>query len=585
MIDTELRLENRPESKPLECAVLFIDLRSSTIEAADRARSAEIEAARIAVLYRLLLEHSPVNFRPDFTKSTGDGLMSAWHLQPGEQRLLTLRAVLSIAVDLWKLAGPELAKRLGTGAPPIGIGLTRGSIAIIEEGPVHDYIGFTANLAAKLQDCARPRGLVVQDRYVSDLAEFSTDLYDFLQKAGLSRQYVLKGSVLSEWIQHCWISSDVCWMHNWRCLAWPGFASPSSKDGHGTIRAGGLNTRGITVLTHEGLQGKIGTLEIWSRYVAEGDSFEIIIDDFDALQIMTQQDTLNLRADIGDERERIATKICSDLYHKERSGFFFIPIRCGINALIWNREDLPWFPKVTEYKTIRDLLDLKSKGGPRLRPSDIGFYDVMGGTLPILALMMNDEIQQSRVYDSGDAQMDAVSSDLKKLTDSHGDQFQLFEKASDLSRALHDGVVKLVLGGGPWLIRPDLNCEVLDWNLPDTDGGLLWVEGAAITRNAANVGKIVEFLSAQLLNDDYQLSLGDRPPYGSSPVTTKIIASVLNDATKSGEIDLQTKVIYEKPSKINRRLIHRRCPTNVRAWLDAWSDITSQCCVRIQSGH
>jgi class 3 adenylate cyclase len=86
-----------------ECAVLFIDVRGSTKDSTQATRTPKSEADRILKLFNIFKQAVVTeNCDPNFIKSTGDGLMSVWHLDDTD-RLERLAAVARIATGLQRI--------------------------------------------------------------------------------------------------------------------------------------------------------------------------------------------------------------------------------------------------------------------------------------------------------------------------------------------------------------------------------------------------------------------------------------------------------------------------------------------------
>jgi hypothetical protein len=291
--------------------------------------------------------------------------------------------------------------------------------------------------------------------------------------------------------------------------------------------------------------------------------------------------------------QKIRAQIVPGLYSEERdkADFLFVPVRCGINALIWNIDALPNFPRVRRYRDLWRLLDPPAKSNSRLKLSEIGLYDTMGGTLPILIMMALDDMKMKEVFKARGGDLGLVCSGLKDLTDKHGCKFSLYARAEDLAYDLQSRKIKFVLGGGAWLGQPVLvNKSRLRCHLPKSDGGLLWVEGAAMTNGVGDKAPdLVDFLSSSVLGDDYQISLANRDPYGSSPVTIKGVEYFTSRRCRAapglGLIDRETKTIYAQDGDINRLLTHRVRPDEYKYWIDAWNEITLKYCDRKGEGE
>lgn len=259
---------------------------------------------------------------------------------------------------------------MGSGNIPkrfnIGMGLAAGSASVVKitQGksngsvPVLDYYGYTPNLAAKLQALARPEGLVVAGTYFAN----QQDWLDFAASLELRKLAMLGDNEF-----RCYVTAGMPRWTKWTCLAWPGFARTRTAEQSDVKRPPGLNTKGLAVITHEGIYGKIGTLELWPRHDARslhGDPFEVIIDDFDGLQTLADQGIIRL---INRERIKPGNRLTeldiaeAILPWTTDAKFFFVPIRCGLNAYTWHvnasifahvKDYANIFEQATQYHTI-----------------------------------------------------------------------------------------------------------------------------------------------------------------------------------------------------------------------------------------
>ncbi len=570
-----------------ECAVLNIDVRSATKLSNRSTRDSLDEAKRLLVLVELFRRETN-GCSPNFVKSTGDGIMCVWHLY-SKDRQSTLKNVVELALKLNANLSKDLCNKLQDTPLKLGFGLTYGYVAEAKVWEKTDYFGHTANLAAKLQDSARPSGLVIDGEYIKTLKESK------LTNNALT-EHDATAALAAYGVKTCYCTDEVEWKTDWTCVAWPGFASrrpgedKDSKEQHKF----GLNAKGVTVLTHEGLRGKIGTLEIWQRHTlqARGDCFEIIIDDFDALAAMYDEKTLGLKSlyDLGEaEAMQVFDKICPALTESEENNepFLFVPIRCGINSIVWNSSAVPDFSTLRRYSEIRDLIKAK-----KIKPHQIGLYDNIGATLPLIGLMMEDVPQDATVKElynllwNNESALSHVYdrfADLlgSALPENSPNRFSLYTKAERLSNALHAGSISAALGGGGWLIQPKKQTKnLLLTGLPSVHGGLLWVEGAAITSRTGHGAEILKFFSEHVLEDKYQASLATRTPYSSCPVTIKVIGDTLSSQTAPRPIDVETRTIFKNTDQINELLVHRQRPKNMALWSDLWKRIVLDYCQR-----
>jgi class 3 adenylate cyclase len=209
------------DAKTVPCAILYVDVRGSTAETQSAIYSPNTVSERILRLEQasreLIVAHA---IAPGFVKSTGDGIMCVWELaipaEAREMRERIARAALAINADLSNL----LTQNWDGKRPMIGLGLAYGDLTRVNNSVFNDYFGFAANLASKLQDAARPSGLVVHKEYFTGL-----NLVSF---AELREQTIDRGSSLGQLqIHQCMLTSDVVLSHEWTCLAWPGFTSSS----------------------------------------------------------------------------------------------------------------------------------------------------------------------------------------------------------------------------------------------------------------------------------------------------------------------------------------------------------------------
>lgn len=582
-----------PSSTPIvRCAILFLDIRGSTVIATGSGISSYDFATFVS---NLLDELSSIRSatparEPDYIKSTGDGFMLVWEL-PVRDSWSTLNAILQFALA----ANSELPHFIAQTAHPtlfVGMGLAHGELYRIEKPPLRDYYGSPANLASKLQDAARPSGLVVQGTYFPSRTE-----------AAIYRDKLTECS-FGEWAplydyqqRSCYITHEVTLAYNWTCLAWPGLAiTDSSSDPCAPSRPipKGLNTKGITVVTHEGIFGKLDTLKMWPRHHSRdnGDPFRIIIDDFDALSTRYRQGDLDLMPPNNLQLKPAVDQLCTELfaslsaYAKPPNGkdsFVFVPIRCGINALAIHAEAEVDPAQIRTYTDIGRLID-----DGTLSPDNIAIYDNMGASLPILLLLAGARIgaayaDSRTVYNLDTGAIDLLVKNLISITNGKGRHLRRYTQIRDLALAFQSGIVRIVLGGGAWLGAPTIVDDVdFVYHIPPESGGFLWVEGAAMTRcDEHEANSVLRFLSQTVLSSSYQEGLVNSNPYGSCPVTKGAI-EITSRGTPPGppcqqRVDQDTGKIYRDGKHLTGQVAPRRCPDEYDAWTEAWLQVRTLC--------
>lgn len=564
-------------------AVMILDVRGSTKQLS-RPNSGPSEAARR--VHRMLASVNEIleGVPPNFLKSTGDGFFCVWELKRDElydAQLRILKAAYRIYSDLpgkLKYAEP------GVGVD-IGVGLTFGTLAHYKDDLVNDYFGYFANLAAKLQDAARPHGLIVD---AAPLSLWPQALRDELDRLDLKYHRISASSPLHGFeLRACYATSTVKLAHNWTCLAWPGFAT-AQEDSHPGFDplSFGLNTRGITVITHEGLQGKIGTLAISRAFQSDsrGEHFQIYIDDYDALAMLHAQGQVALLA-VDESLSNVKVKLSGALTStcSERN-FTFIPVRCGINGLAANA-DFPW--SLSDFSSYEQLLDrIESAEDGDLSLDEVALYENVGATLPILVMAANPSYTHRDVLDNADYQaLERTRDRLVSLVKKKRQSFSRYSRIHDLAIALGNGTIKLVIGGGAWLAPPGLPLlENLSFSVPKESGAFLWIEGAALHSSASDAPALLGFLSDSVLSEEFQSRLPSFLPYPACPCTIGPLKTILNSATLDGASGLyiaeETKRAFQTPSRLQKNISIRRAPAkNPEEWTEIFTEILQNCCL------
>jgi class 3 adenylate cyclase len=171
---------------------MFFDLRGST-RWADEVMAGDFDCIRdfIDALREWVVNEAskPPQVCPTFVKFLGDGFMCIWEV---EKDSLTkhANAVIELACDL-SVRYPSWAKEIKAvlpWKPPDGIGFgvdVSNAIRLTFENGSDDYLGSPVSLASKMQNMARPRGVVIQERTWRDILD--EKLRDRFPNAGVMR--------------------------------------------------------------------------------------------------------------------------------------------------------------------------------------------------------------------------------------------------------------------------------------------------------------------------------------------------------------------------------------------------------------
>lgn len=140
--------------------VVFLDIRGFS-SFAKIAESADAALYLRSIYIRILDSYFPES---SFFKPTGDGLLIIFNYEDVEQLTKTVNnaidASLRLIQDFSTLTSEDPMINFDVPSD-LGIGLARGSAtALISDDQVLDYSGRPLNLAARLMDLARPRGVV-----------------------------------------------------------------------------------------------------------------------------------------------------------------------------------------------------------------------------------------------------------------------------------------------------------------------------------------------------------------------------------------------------------------------------------------
>ena len=587
------------------CAALFIDIRGSSVMSAERGLDSTTIALRtksfLSIAQKLLGKGGATE--PTVVKSLGDGLLCVWdlgddlsHRKYATAKKVLLKAILHLEERIARRLASAWKRKLSE--IEIGMGLAAGDATKATVGATLDYFGYTLNLAAKLQGFARPRGLVVDNKYLEDDG-------DWAKRFNLeTREF--KVPMIGERLKY-YVTPRVYRHHDWTCLSWPGLAIDSSAPS----RPRGLNTKGITVLTHEGIQGKIGTLQIWPRNDPRderGDPFELIIDDFDGLSIMKAERALSL-VDRSEHSSRLLQSLVCDPLRTaaEEEDFLFVPVRCGLNALAWhNRHDL---------SSINRYSDVLGRIGAEFK---VGLYDNSGAALPILLSCLPESRLKhfNDVFEAGAEDFKALLALLRKHQKRVQNErrnaklFLLYHQIASLARELQAGNrIQAVLGGGAWLANPKrMHAATVSSGIPKQSFGFLWMEGCALLTAAhAQAEYILDFIQQEILPAGYQTSLIGAQPYGSVPTASIALRDILAAGRTHGLIKTNIRnkigtrkvslrnalldrypdalpsikeatVLFDSVDERSSRIVIRRKPKHLPDWREAWEEIRDEFC-------
>src|SRR5579862_9518486 len=582
------------------CAALFIDIRGSSAMSAelglDSTRIAKRTAYFLSSVRDLLTEGGAD--KPTMVKSLGDGLLCVWDLENTRYALAKKKLLLAV-LHLNRHLGRRLSRLWGMSYEvKVGIGLAAGDAAKASLSGAIDYFGYTVNLASKLQGFARPNGVVVDSKYMTN--------QDWHRNYELEpREFVV--AMLGKKQSRYYVTPNVFRHHDWTCLSWPGLAI----NGTSPQLPRGLNTLGISVVTHEGIHGKIGTLEMWPRNDPRdehGDPFELIIDDFDALSIMSTESSIQLEAKTPKGSQLLLKHIAERLrIDAEDERFLFIPVRCGLNALAWNNRY-----NLSNLARYSDVLDRVS---PNFR---VAIYDNSGATLPILIRCLRDEQLKKldSVFEADGRDFDELFAVLEqhqtrlRRERPNAKLFSLYQQIDTLAQELQSGErVQAVLGGGAWLANPKrMRAATVSAAIPKEDYGFLWIEGCALLTGAHDdLDHILQFIEQEILSMSYQLSMIGARPYGSIPATASAIRKILSEASAIERLPTgrgsrgkrrpqaarssllrsfpdarptmrETSMLFKSANKLQPSIVIRRRPRFLPEWREAWEKIRNQFC-------
>jgi class 3 adenylate cyclase len=572
----------------VRCVVLFVDIRDST-EMLESPRDTQLQELNIALCETATSTIESARApAPTFAKSTGDGLMLLWEL--GTQRIprnngrnnnATKRKITKI-IEFSLALSRELK---GDNKVRKGIGLAIGNMTPVGSKSfpsLNDYIGWAANYAAKLQDVARPHGVVI-DRCVVNESSVNAN------RLNLRLKWFATLRVRDNADKGAYATEEVRGGTQWTCLAWPGFAT--AEDSTSPLA---LNTKGLGVVTHEGISGKIDRLTIWDRRWRQGqsgDKIEVLIDDLDAIQALSARDSkprdqdLKLLGSSTEDHEVYLSKVCADIRRLEHD-FLFIPIRCGLNALLTRSKLFKRKPQ-TYVSAVHQVL----KQSPPTGSSPLGLYDHIGTSVPLLVQIGREQASldnskkgvlpnSKNVFSVTNSGLDDAKKGLESLAKlrSSGKLFRLYPRIRPIidDLAEQDSTLMVVIGGGRWLCAK--NTKEIKVIIPSKEVGYLWVEGAAFFADnfeRKQRPNLAAFLVEKLLAPDAQAALrltSESVPYPACPVTKEAIKLALtNGFRKKAGTDKDVKLIFNSSAESFLDSIKpREVPTELKEWRNFW---------------
>lgn len=333
----------RKKTSVSNCVAMFIDMRGSSSISADRRNDSKTFAKQMSEFYKEVkkeLVDCESNFKtpkPKLIKFLGDGVMLIWESQKKEAGR---KAICHYALKVVK----EIPKKLSNKVR-VGIGLAYGDATkVTMDKGFKDYFGYIVNLASKLQAKAKPSGGIVIDKQFLD----KDDLKDVEEIKECNLTISLLGTGPSE----CWATKEVREDLPWKCIAWPGYG-PYGHDG------------GVHVLTHEGIQGFLGTIALWERGVDDDEEreryFDIVIDDLDTLVRWHKTKQIKLHeCETRQDKEKLELllePISQGIrLYTLKQNFALVPIRCGVNAVAFNRKRYPRDSLMKDYPSYKALL-------------------------------------------------------------------------------------------------------------------------------------------------------------------------------------------------------------------------------------
>lgn len=168
-------IEIIPNGTSVDVLVMFCDLRGFTEATAHLLLDAEASAKVASHLYQHVVDYcsiKPLGTRGPSFKPAGDGLLVVWELPAN---LSDVKRQVNMMVSQIISMYDEFSLPVGLVPVPIqpgklGVGVARGKAARLricqaksKGRPLEDYFGNPVNLASKLQNLARPSGVVLDE--------------------------------------------------------------------------------------------------------------------------------------------------------------------------------------------------------------------------------------------------------------------------------------------------------------------------------------------------------------------------------------------------------------------------------------
>lgn len=336
-------------------------------------------------------------------------------------------------------------------------------------------------------------------------------------------------------------------------IAWNGFNEREVRSPYKKSRLDVLEyVRGIEKVTH-------------LKY--EGSLFDVLIADVEFLK----------RHDIGRKLLPLTGTNYEPLWNNiplslrmaisERGNNLGIPIRCGLNAIIINKDMAREIFKgntITSYKDLQ-LSKILSECTDKRR---IGLWNWYLPTLSILLLTEGKPLNENLWG------LPNLENDLRRITDSivdnnNKEKFLLLNDPKNATDHLIEKDVWIILGGAGWLMPLESsrrkNLEVI---IP-TEGAIMWVECASIIRNPEGNETLSRSLIEYLLESTTQIQLAQRRAYRTCPVTIEAFQSL--PAHMGDVVDFHR--IFDANYNLQPYITLRNLPDNWRTWEHYWENV------------
>jgi spermidine/putrescine-binding protein len=335
-------------------------------------------------------------------------------------------------------------------------------------------------------------------------------------------------------------------------IAWKGF-------GEAELRRGFAKRAVLNVLEYVRGVEKVSHLRL------EDSWFDVLVADlefiprFDSSRLVQlTDDYVRKEVNIEELWHSLVPDLAGSIHHR-----LGIPVRCGLNAILLNRERAASILSRDEPTSYTFLKAADLTAFPTT--PKIGLWDWY---LPSLAIFLLAEgIPLNQIFNQDGGRVKQIADQLKLNID----RIQLFRTPELLTDAILSGSVWIVPGGGGWLLPADASkanaCKVV---VP-TEGALLWAECASILVHAEERPLAEQYIS-YLLEQKTQLEICKRKAYRACPVVPVVFGEITRDMLESSDL----KRIFDSNNRIKNNLVFRQLPVHWREWEDAWDDFVRE---------